>query len=547
MIPSGRFWEKSYPPEKSADFVPSHISLGDMFVQLVTEHGPRPAIDYNDHEFSYTELGKQAARIADALRRDGIGSGDTVALYLPNTPFHPFFFFGALLTGARLTHLSPLDAKRELEFKIKDSGATVLVTLSLPPFADMAKEFCATGDIKKAILCDDSLFGGIAGKEIQHEKIISFSDFIRNTSDKLEATKIDPNEIALLQYTGGTTGHPKAAILTNANLVASAEMYAYWAKSFPNDGNEAIALHIAPLFHIMGLVAGLFRRIQMGSKMVLRQRFDLEQTISDIEKKRITAFGGVPTIWIAILNYPGIEEKDLSSLANIGYGGAPMPPEVFLDVKKLTNLSLGGGWGMTETGSAGTSQPPEFPLSKAHSIGLPLPGLEIEIVSVEDPAKKLPFGETGEMRIKGPNITSGYWNNPEETEKSFVDGWLLTGDIGWMDEDGYLYLVDRKKDLILSGGYNVYPQVIENAILEHPAVAEVLVIGVPDAYRGESAKAYMILKDGAPAFDITELREFLKNRLGKHELPKHLEFRTELPKTAVGKYSRKLLRDQELK
>lgn len=547
MVPSGRFWEKSYPPEISADFVPSHISLGDMFVQLVTEHGPGIAIDYFDHEISYTELGRQAARVANALRRDGIGSGDTVALYLPNTPFHPFFFFGALLTGARVTHLSPLDAKRELDYKIRNSGAKTLVTLASSPFSDMSDRLCDTGDITKAILCDDAVYGGMRGNEAEHEKAVSFSDFIENTSDELTATKVDPNEIALLQYTGGTTGHPKAAILTNANLVASSEMYAYWATSFENDGKNAIVLTIAPMFHIMGLVAGLFRRIKLGSKMVLRQRFDLEQAINDIEQKRITGFGGVPTIWIAMLNYPGIEEKDLSSLANIGYGGAPMPPEVFLDVKKLTGLSLGGGWGMTETGSAGTSQPPEFPLSKAHSVGLPLPGLEIEIVSVDDPTRKLPFGETGEMRVKGPNITTGYWNNPEETERSFVDGWLLTGDIGWMDEDGYLYLVDRKKDLILSGGYNVYPQVIENAILEHPGVAEVLVIGVPDVYRGESAKAYIILKKDAAEFDITELRDFLSDKLGKHELPKHLEFRTDLPKTAVGKYSRKLLRDQELK
>lgn len=546
MVPEGRFWEKSYMQGISSDFTPPNITISEMFRDLVNEHGSRVAIEYNDHEITYDEIGKKGASVANALRQDDIGKGDTVAIYLPNTPFHPYFFFGTLLTGAKVTHLSPLDAIRELEFKCKDSGAKTLVTLASAPCTQMAKQLAEQGIVDRVILCDDSLYSGTAPSGPAVSNSVLFQDYIEGQSEELVLTPVTPEDTALLQYSGGTTGHPKAAVLSHGNFTASVHIYEYWFSAFPGDSKDAVVLSIAPLFHIMGLVVTLLRRLKAGAKIVLRQRFDLEQSINDIEQKKITAFGGVPTLWIAVLNYPGIENRDLSSLNNVGSGGAPLPPEVFQNIKKLTGLSLGGGWGMTETASGGTSQPSEIPADKANSVGLPLPGIEIEIVSVDDPRKKLPCGETGEMRVKGPNITSGYWNNPEETEKAFVDGWFLTGDIGWIDEDGFLYLVDRKKDLILSGGFNVYPQVIEDAIYEHPSVAEVLTIGVPDSYRGEAAKAFIILKDGATEFTIEELRKFLADKLGKHELPQHLEFRDELPKTAVGKYSRKLLRDQEL-
>jgi long-chain acyl-CoA synthetase len=301
----------------------------------------------------------------------------------------------------------------------------------------------------------------------------------------------------------------------------------------------------APLFHIMGLTSGMLKRTMEGGKMHLRLRFDAASVVDDIEKHGIVSCGGVPTSWIAIMQLPNIEKRNLSSLQFIGSGGAPLPKEVYNRIRQLTGLQLRGGWGMTETASNGTSVPKGMPDEKLGTIGIPLTGVQMAIVDMEDPTKRLGPNETGEMIIKAPAVTVGYWNKPEETENAFVDGWLLTGDIGYMDEDGWFYIVDRKKDLILSGGFNVYPLTIENAIHQHPDVAEALVIGVPDDYRGESAKAFVCLNKGAREFTLEELQGFLADKLGRHEMPRFLEFRTELPRTSVGKASRKMLKDEE--
>jgi long-chain acyl-CoA synthetase len=288
----------------------------------------------------------------------------------------------------------------------------------------------------------------------------------------------------------------------------------------------------------------MLRSFTEGNELLLRVRFDVETTLRDIEVKRATVFPGVPTMWIALANTPEIDKRDFSSLRYALSGGAALPVDVAERFQKLTGQRLGGGWGMTETSPAGTAMPKEW-TGKAGSVGLPLPGITMEIVALDDPRRVLSPGEKGEIRIKGPNVTKGYWNAPEETAAAFVDGYLLTGDIGIMDEDGYFYLVDRKKDMIISGGFNVYPRTIEEAIYEHPSVAEVVVIGVADAYRGEAAKAFVQLKPGVQPFSLDELRGFLADKIGRHELPAQLEFRDALPKTAVGKLSKKELVEEE--
>jgi long-chain acyl-CoA synthetase len=263
----------------------------------------------------------------------------------------------------------------------------------------------------------------------------------------------------------------------------------------------------------------------------------------DIEVKRATVFPGVPTMWIAITSLPDLDNRDLSSLVSCGSGGAPLPVEVAAILERKTGLRLRSGWGMTETSSPGTTHPSDGP-DRPSSIGLMLPGIEIDIVAHDDPHRVLPAGEVGELRIRGPNVTKGYWNRDEDRSEWFIGDRFLTGDIGYMDADGWFYLVDRKKDLIISGGFNVYPQLIEQAIYAHPHVKEVLVIGIPDEYRGEAAKAYVTLRPGAAGFDIDELRAFLTGKIGKHELPTALDFIDELPRTNVGKLSRQALRDQ---
>ena len=540
-------WEKSYPPGVSWDAPLPVTTLPGLLAKAAKDFGAKPALEFRGRRISYAELGNLALRAAEGFRRRGIGPGDTVALYLPNTPWHPVAFFGALIAGARVTHLSPLDAERELQFKLRDSGARVLVAIDLPGMAGLALKMLDQGNIALLCIGEDSYFGPPpAPGAVLPERpgLVLMSGLI--ASEPLPGfPPVGVNDIALLQYTGGTTGSPKGAMLTHANLTSAISIYDAW--SLPQDdhprGDDRVICCL-PLFHIYGLTVILLRQLAHGNEIMLRMRFDVEETIADIAVKRATMFPGVPTMWIALANRPGIESVDLSSLRFGGSGGAPLPVEVASRLETLTGLQLRGGWGMTETSPAGSNLPLNGPV-KSGSAGLPLPGIEIDIVAVDDPRRVLPFGETGELRIKGPNVTSGYWNRPEENAAAFADGRFLTGDIGYIDADGHVFLVDRKKDMILSGGFNVYPQMIEQAIYEHPAVGETLVIGIDDGYRGQAAKAYIALKPGAREFSLEDLRQFLSDKVGRHELPAALEFRAALPKTAVGKLHKRPLIDEE--
>ena len=355
---------------------------------------------------------------------------------------------------------------------------------------------------------------------------------------------ITPDDVALLQYTGGTTGMPKAALLSHGNLTAAVSIINNVAAGKVAIGPDDKMLGVLPLFHIYALTAVLLRAIAAGCEIMLRPRFDLDQTLADIETGGVTVFCGVPTMWIALVSAPGIESRNLSGLSLTLSGGAPLPAEISEKFTRLTGQILGGGWGMTETSPVGTLIPEGVAYTPG-MIGIPNPGITMDVVALDDPHQVLGPNETGEIRVKGPNVTRGYWNRPQETESSFADGFLLTGDIGHYDECGFFFLVDRKKDMIISGGFNVYPAVIENAIYEHPDVAEAGVVGIPDAYRGQAAKAFVVLRDGAPEMTLEALRSFLADRIGRHELPSALEIRTALPKTGVGKLSRKDLMDDE--
>jgi long-chain acyl-CoA synthetase len=545
-----RPWEKSYPPGVRWDAPISLAPLPDLFNQFTDTWAHKPALEYRDHTITYAELRQAVDAVASGLMDLGVKPGASVALYLPNTPYHPIAFFAALKCGARLVHLSPLDAERELAFKLKDAGARVLVTTNIGFMALMAQKFKADGIIDHLVVGDDLAFGAssIPTTPIADEAPIVRFDRLRAEGAKKLPRRwptVSVDDIALLQYTGGTTGKPKGAMLTHANLSAACSIYKIWGdpQRISVPGEDKI-ICVLPLFHIFALTSVLLRGLGEGNELLLRVRFDVETTLKDIEVKKATVFPGVPTMWIALANVPDIDRRDLSSLRYVASGGAALPVEIADRFQKLTGHRLGGGWGMTETSPAGTALPRNW-TGKAGSVGMPLPGITMEIVALDDPRRVLAPGEKGEIRIKGPNVTKGYWNAPQETAASFADGYLLTGDIGYMDEDGYFYLVDRKKDMIISGGFNVYPRSIEEAIYEHSSVAEVSVIGVPDAYRGEAAKAFVQLKPGAKPFTLDDLRAFLADKIGRHELPAHLEFRDALPKTAVGKLSKKELIEEE--
>jgi long-chain acyl-CoA synthetase len=543
-------WERSYPPGVSWDAPLAISTLPQMLDAFTAQWGPKPALEYRDRTTSYDELHAAVDAVAAGLMDLGAGPGTAVALYLPNTPYHPIAFFAVFRCGGRVVHLSPLDAERELAFKLKDSGARILVTTNVGGMLPMARKLRDGGLLDHLIVGDDAAFGPSAmpTSPIPDEAGIVRFETLREAGAATlprDWPQIGVEDIALLQYTGGTTGRPKGTIITHANLSTSCAIYKAWSdpQRITPPGQDKV-ICVLPLFHMYALSAVMLRCLCEGNELMLRPRFDVATTLHDIEVKRATVFPGVPTMWIALANTPGIERRDLSSLKRASSGGAPLPVEVAERFESLTGHRLGGGWGMTETSPAGTNQPLNG-MGKPGSVGLPMPGIVMDIVALDDPRRRLAPGAKGEIRIKGPNVTQGYWNAPQETAAVFADGYLLTGDIGFMDADGWFYLVDRKKDMIVSGGFNVYPRAIEEAIYEHASVAEVIVIGVPDAYRGEAAKAFVQLKPGAAPFTLDELRAFLADRIGRHELPAHLEFRDSLPRTAVGKLSKKALIDEE--
>jgi long-chain acyl-CoA synthetase len=541
-------WERSYPPgvRWDAPIVPS--TLPTLIDEAVAAYGNRPAIEYRDRPISYTEIGRQVDAFAAALLCSPADAAGAVALYLPNTPYHPYAFFGAAKAGIRIAHLSPLDAERELAHKLHDSGARILVTTNLASMLSMALKLLDAGHVDRLIVGEDAVWGPCPAPVMpipERPDVVTFEAFTRDAAPPAQWPAIAPDDIALLQYTGGTTGTPKGAILTHGNLTAAVAMYEAWfgpqLNTRPGEQKVICAL---PLFHIYALTTILLRQIRNGNEILLRLRFDPETTLRDIEVKRATAFPGVPTMWIALANYPGIEKRDFSSMIHCSSGGAPLPVEVGERFHRLTGQRLLGGWGMTETAPAGTNLPLKGP-PKPGSIGIPMPGVELDIVSLDEPRRVLGVRETGELRIRGLNVSRGYWNKPKETAEAFTPDGFLTGDIGYRDEDGYFFIVDRRKDMIISGGFNVYPQVIEQAVYEHPQVEEAAVIGIPDTYRGEAAKVFVKLKNGAPGFTLDELQAFLADKVGKHEMPAALEIREALPRTSVGKLSKVDLRDTE--
>jgi long-chain acyl-CoA synthetase len=540
--------EQFYPEGVRWDDPIARGTLPDLLSTAAAEFGSRPAIEFRDRPISYSELEALVETAASAFLRAGYGRNSSIALFLGNTPDHPVNFFGALKAGARVVHLSPLDGEIALSHKLTDSGARIIVTSNLSALLPAALKLFDKGLLDRLIVCEDDDWGKIGTPQTplpNYPAIITYRQFVDGASKPAAWPAIDADDVALLQYTGGTTGLPKGAMLSHGNLTSAVSIYDVWGRParLKRNAIERV-ICVLPLFHIYALTVVMLSSLRRGHLVSLHQRFDVEAVMRDVEVKRATVFPGVPTMWIAIAALPDLDKRDFSSLRTAGSGGAPLPMEVARIFELKVGMKLRSGWGMTETSPAGTAHPENGP-DKPGSVGVMLPGIEIDVVSLDDPTKVLAVGETGELRIRGPNVTKGYWNKPKETAEAFVGDRFLTGDIGYMDADGYFFLVDRKKDMIISGGFNVYPQMIEQAIYTHPAVQEVIVIGVPDDYRGEAAKAFIKLRADAKPFTLDELRAFLTGKIGKHELPAAVDFVDELPRTPVGKLSRHELRMQQ--
>ena len=533
-------WEASYPPGCRWDAALEITTLPALLDRAVARWGERPALEYRGRRVTYAALGALADRMAAGLLGAGLGAGTTVALYLPNTPWHPVLFLALARAGARIVHLGALDAPRELAHKLRDSGARALVTTDLPALLENAGRLRDSGAAERVLVAPDGYWTGATGAGNAFESVLPLLDAAPPPAWPVTS----PDDVLLLQYTGGSTGQPKGAMLTHGNLTAAVAIYAAWSdpRTRLEPGEQRVLL-VLPLFHIYALTAVLLRHLAEGNELLLRPRFDAATVLDDIETGRVTIFPGVPTMWIGLLNQPGVEGRDLSSLRSVSSGGAPLPFHVKSRLEAVLGQPLGGGWGMTETSPAGTRVTPDAP-ARPGMIGLPLPGIEMRIVAGDDPCRALPPGETGEIAIRGPNVFGGYWNAPGETAAAFRDGYFLTGDVGWMDGDGYFTLVDRRKNMIISGGFNVYPNAVEGAIYEHPDVAECIVIGVPAPYRGEAAKAFVTLRAGAAPLTLDALRDFLRDRLGRHEMPAALEVRESLPRSPTGKLLASALRDE---
>jgi long-chain acyl-CoA synthetase len=548
-------WEKSYPAGVRWDApLPPPVALASLLETAARKWPERIAIDFYDRTLTFQELHELAGRTAKGLQALGVGPGVNVGLHLLNCPHFVICFFAVLKAGGRVVNFSPLAAPRELKHQLEDCEAQVIVTLGLPMLYPQIAALKGVGRLKTIVVCSMEDFlpaplahalGPPAAREPDPGREVDFAALIASDRPFVEHPQGPPeDEVAVLQYTGGTTGAPKGAMLTHANFCAVVNIFNLWTGYDPEAAPDAV-LAVLPFFHIFGLTFIMLVGIVNGLRVVLHIRFDPERVLQDISRKKITIVPAVPTMYTALVNHPKAAEFDLSSVWAWSSGGAPLPIEVQQRFERLTGHSPREGYGLTETAPLGTLQSMEAP-ARPGSVGLPAPHTAIDIVDLETGMTELPIGERGEICIRGPQVMKGYWNRPDATAEAFRGGRFHTGDIGFLDSDGFLTLVDRKKDMILSGGYNVFPRNIEEAVYEHPAVAEVTVIGVPDDYRGQSAKAFVALKPGCSPFSLEELKSFLADKLARYEMPTELEFRTYLPKTPVGKLSKKELLAEEL-
>ncbi|MCK6419127.1 MAG: long-chain fatty acid--CoA ligase [Alphaproteobacteria bacterium] len=547
-------WLSHYDPG-----VPAHLDLPalpafSMLDETVKRHGTRPAFNFLGKRYTWAQIGSLADRLACGLQRMGVGKGVHVGLFLPNCPYYLIAYYAILKTGATVVNFNPLYAERELAHQIEDSETDVLITVDLDLLFTKAQKMFQTTRLKTLVLArfadalpfpKNLLFPIIKFKEIaripRNGNIVWFRSLIDN--DGIYSTPvIDPaQDIAVLQYTGGTTGTPKGAMLTHRNIHMNAlQSVAWFADVKP--GQERM-LAVLPFFHVFAMTAIMNFSVVTGLEIFALPRFDLEQALEIIHRHKIQIFQGVPALYNAMNQYPYLKRFDLTSLRYCISGGAPLPVEVKKTFEQITGCVVVEGYGLTESSPVACINPARGE-NRAGSIGLPVSNTTVEII---DPATAeiVPAGNRGELCIRGPQVMKGYWKKPEETAAILRDGRLHTGDIAVMDERGYVYIVDRMKDMIITNGYNVYPRNVEEAIYQHPAVAECVVAGLPDTQRGEIVKAWVKLKENAD-LDAEKLRAFLEDKLSKMEMPKIFEFRTEpLPKTMIGKLSRKDLLEQE--
>lgn len=527
-------------------------TLVDLFGRAAARFGDRPFLEFLGRKMTFAEVARLVERTAAGLRSLGVGPGSRVGLCLPNCPAYVIAYHGALRAGATVVNYNPLYAERELIHQIEDSATEVMILIDVVPLCAKLERVAAATGLKRLVVArmaeqlpfPKSLLYPVARRRDvavlpKDDRWLAFAALLRLGGGEAPAPANRPSDTAVLQYTGGTTGVPKGAVLTHANLAINARQVRLWF-SQTEEGRERI-VGVLPFFHVFGMTAVMNYAVVAGAEIILLPRFEALPLMTAIAGKKATLLAAVPTILTALLNHPDLGRHDLRSLKMSISGGAPLPVEVKHRFEALTGCVVVEGYGLTETSPVAACNPIGG-VNKAGSVGLPLPGTRIGIVSTEDGTTLLPPGERGEVCIGGPQVMAGYLGRPAETADAMRGGLFHTGDVGYQDEDGYTFLVDRLKDVILCGGYNVHPRMVEEALYLHPDVVEAAVVGVPDAYKGQRVKAYVVARPGV-VLTAEGLRAFLEDKLSPIETPREFAFPVELPKSAVGKIlKRELLR-----
>jgi len=549
-------WKKHYTDTVPGSLHYPRMVVDEMLRDASHNYPKNPVLIFGGSRITYQELDYLVDRFASSLFKQGIRKGDRVALLLPNCPQIVIAFYSIFRLGAIAVPINLMYQEREIINQIENSGAETIITLDLLyPRVSVVKD---QSNLKNIIITSIKdylpplkkmlypLFQMRGGQKVRVGKgtgIISFKDLIVRGSTDPPSVTISPEDTAILQYSGGTTGVSKGVELSHNNIVSNTVQICRWYYIIRK--GEEVILSILPLFHTYGIAVCMNLSIATGSCMVLIPRFVPKDILKAIQEYRVTFFPGIPGIYATLNNYRNIKRWNISSVNYCVSGSAPLPITVMKEFERLTGGVILEGYGLTEA-SPVTHSNPIHRERRIGSIGLPLADTDCKIVDIEDGERELPLGESGELCIKGPQVMKGYWNMPFETALTIKDGWLYTGDIARIDEDGYFYIIDRKKDMIISEGFNIYPNEIDEMVLKHPKIFDAAAVGVPDRIRGERVVLYVVLKEGEVASQ-EEIIAFCKEHLAKYKVPKRIEFRKELPKTPVGKVLRRLLREDAIR
>ena len=537
-------WDKSYASGVPVSLDYEKVTVAEALERSAKEFPDKPALIFLDKVITYKKLNEMVNQFGNWLIQNGVKQGDKVAMLMPNMPQIVIASHGAWRVGAVVVMNNPLYTDHELEHQLTNSESTVLVTLDLlAPRMIALKPRTPVKKIVVARIMDHLDVPPPKDLIEPTENVIEWMDILKSSSAKDPGVKVSFNALGALQYTGGTTGVSKGAMLSHSNLSCNVQQIAAWF--FPTfRRGEIMGLGVLPFFHVFGLTAVMNYMLWMGGTTVLVPRPEPEAMLATIQKYKVTFFPAVPTMYVGLLNYPQLAKYDVSSIQGCFSGSSPLPLEIIKGFEAKTGAQICEGYGLSETSPVATINPLGGK-TKTGSVGLPVCDTLIKIVDLDEGVKELPVGTEGEICIKGPQVMGGHYNMPEETAKVLKDGWFYTGDIGKFDDEGYLYIVDRKKDMIIASGYNIYPRDVDEVLFAHPKILEACVIGIPDSYRGETVKAFVVLKPGE-CLTAEDVITFCKEKLAKYKVPTAVEFIDALPKSGVGKILRKELRAIEI-